>query len=129
MIVPMLLKIDLGALGQVKEHCRALLALAKPSCASCAGGREVARTHLGEVRAKLADLARLEAILAKTISRCSGDRAPPCPVLDMLATPAADKSRKSHAAKARELEVNYRREKMLHEIIENNREHHLGMVS
>jgi MerR family transcriptional regulator, mercuric resistance operon regulatory protein len=39
------------------------------------------------VRTKLADLGRLERILAETISRCSGDSVPSCPVLDMPETP------------------------------------------
>ena len=74
-------------LGFSIEQIRALLALAEPSRASCAEVSEIARTHLEEVRQKLADLAKLEGILAETISRCSGDPAPSCPVLDMLATP------------------------------------------
>lgn len=74
-------------LGFSIEQIRALLALAEPSRVSCAEVREIARTHLDEVRAKLADLARLEGILAATIVQCSGDPAPSCPVLDMLAMP------------------------------------------
>lgn len=74
-------------LGFSIEDIRALLALAEPSRVSCGGVREIARTHLDEVRAKLADFARLEAILAATIAQCSGDPAPSCPVLDMLGTP------------------------------------------
>jgi MerR family mercuric resistance operon transcriptional regulator len=74
-------------LGFSIEQIRILLTLAEPSRTSCAEVREIARTHLDEVRAKLADLARLEGILAATIERCSGDPAPSCPVLDMLATP------------------------------------------
>ena len=65
-------------LGFSIEQIRALLALAEPSRASCADVREIARTHLDEVRAKLADLARLEGILA-------GDNLSmfrrPCPVM------------------------------------------------
>jgi MerR family mercuric resistance operon transcriptional regulator len=82
-------------LGFNIEQIRALLGLAEPSRASCAGVRKIAQTHLDEVRAKLADLARLEGILAETISRCSGDPAPPCPVLNMLATPRDRKVQKS----------------------------------
>lgn len=73
-------------LGFSIEQIRALLALAEPSRSSCAQVQEIAQTHLGEVRAKLADLARLERILSETVDRCSGDPAPSCPVLDMLAT-------------------------------------------
>ncbi len=74
-------------LGFSIVQIRALLALAEPRRASCAEVREIARAHLDEVRAKLADLVRLERILAETVARCSGDLAPSCPVLDMLATP------------------------------------------
>jgi MerR family mercuric resistance operon transcriptional regulator len=35
---------------------------------------------------RLADLAKLERILAETVARCSGDPAPSCSVLDMLST-------------------------------------------
>ena len=73
-------------LGFSIEQIRDLLALAEPTRTSCAEVREIARTHLDEVRAKLADLAKLEHLLAETVDRCSGDPAPSCPVLDMLAT-------------------------------------------
>ncbi len=71
-------------LGFSIEQIRALLALSQPCRASCAEVRPIAQIHLDEVRAKLADLARLEEILAATIARCSADLAPSCPVLDML---------------------------------------------
>ncbi len=73
-------------LGFSIEQIRGLLALAEPSRPSCAEVSELARARLGEVRTKLADLARLERILTDAISRCSGDPAPCCPVLDMLTT-------------------------------------------
>lgn len=73
-------------LGFSIEEIRALLALSEPARASCAEVREIAQQHLGDVRAKLADLARLERVLAQTIAHCSGDSAPTCPVLEMLAT-------------------------------------------
>ena len=73
-------------LGFSIEEVRALLALAEPTRASCAEVREIARAHLQDVRTKLADLAKLERILAETVARCSGDPVPLCPVLDMLGT-------------------------------------------
>jgi MerR family mercuric resistance operon transcriptional regulator len=73
-------------LGFSIEQIRTLLALSEPTRASCADVQEVAQTHLNEVRAKLADLAKLERILAETVARCSGDPAPSCPVLDILTT-------------------------------------------
>ena len=74
-------------LGFGIAQIRALLALAEPTPAPCAEAREIAREHLDEVRAKLADLVKLEHILAETVARCAGGSAPSCPVLDILETP------------------------------------------
>jgi len=69
---------------------RALLDLAAPQRRSCEEVRVLAAAHLADVRAKLADLARLEALLADTVGRCERRRsAPSCPVLDMLEAPLA----------------------------------------
>jgi MerR family transcriptional regulator, mercuric resistance operon regulatory protein len=46
--------------------------------------RDIATAHLTEVRMKLADLAKLEDLLAGTVAQCSGKPVPVCPVLDML---------------------------------------------
>jgi MerR family mercuric resistance operon transcriptional regulator len=69
--------------GEIKE----LLALAEPGRASCAEVQTLATVHLDEVRAKIIDLCRLEAILARALERCFAGTAPVCPVLDMLASP------------------------------------------
>jgi MerR family mercuric resistance operon transcriptional regulator len=45
---------------------------------------EIAGHHLQDIRAKISDLAKLERLLAKTISRRSGNRVPDCEVLDIL---------------------------------------------
>lgn len=71
-------------LGFSIDEIRALLALSAPNQGSCAEVKEIAAKHLSEVRSKLADLAKLEGILAETITRCTGEAAAPCPVLDML---------------------------------------------
>ena len=71
-------------LGFGIDDIRALLDLADAARGSCAEVQMIAQAHLDEVRSKLADLAKLERILAATVARCSGDPAPPCPVLDML---------------------------------------------
>jgi MerR family mercuric resistance operon transcriptional regulator len=74
-------------LGFGIEAIRTLLALAAPGHRSCDDVRAVAVARLDEVRAKLADLARLEAILAQTVSACESHlSAPACPVLEMLET-------------------------------------------
>lgn len=76
-------------LGFGIEAIRVLLALSEPSRASCSEVQEIARTHLSEVRAKLADLTKLEKILAQTVAQCSGESVPSCPVLDMLSAQQA----------------------------------------
>ena len=73
-------------LGFAVDDIRALLALAEPEHISCAQVREIAAAHLGGVRAKLADLKRLEKILSQTIAHCSEEPTPACPILDMLGT-------------------------------------------
>ena len=71
--------------GEIKE----LLALAEPGRASCTQVQTLAAAHLDRVRAKIADLRRLEALLAGALEGCLLEPAPLCPVLDMLAAPQA----------------------------------------
>jgi MerR family transcriptional regulator, mercuric resistance operon regulatory protein len=71
-------------LGFTPGEIRALLDLGSPERVSCAEVREIASAHLTSVRAKQADLAKLETILAGAIARCTGEAAPACPVLDVL---------------------------------------------
>jgi MerR, DNA binding len=73
-----------GELGFGIEDIIALLTLAEPGRGSCADVQTLTKVHLDDVRAKIADLQRLERILAKTVDQCSGTEAPICPVLDML---------------------------------------------
>src|SRR5262249_4786625 len=71
-------------LGFSLDEVRTLLRLGAPRTATCAEVKEIAARHLQDIRAKIADLAKLEHILAKAIARCSGNRVPECPVLDVL---------------------------------------------
>jgi MerR family transcriptional regulator, mercuric resistance operon regulatory protein len=71
-------------LGFRLDDIRTLLALGAPAKASCADVREIALHHLDDIRAKIADLRKLERLLAKTIAQCSGSRVPECPVVDIL---------------------------------------------
>jgi MerR family mercuric resistance operon transcriptional regulator len=70
--------------GRELEDIRALLALGAPGKTSCADVREIAAHHLDDIRSNIADLRKLERLLAKTIAQCSGSSAPDCPVLDIL---------------------------------------------
>ena len=71
-------------LGFSLEEIRTLLRLAAPGKASCGQVKEIAASHLKDIRAKIADLVKLERLLARTVARCSRNRATDCPVLDML---------------------------------------------
>jgi MerR family transcriptional regulator, mercuric resistance operon regulatory protein len=71
-------------LGFSLDEIRALLRLGGPEKATCREVREIAVRHLDDIRAKLADLKKLEPLLSKTVARCTGKIAPDCPVLDVL---------------------------------------------
>ena len=71
-------------LGFSLDEIRALLDLGGSGRTSCAEVREIASLHLVSVRAKLADLARLEAVLSETVAQCAANLTPKCPVLDIL---------------------------------------------
>ena len=71
-------------LGFSLNEIRALLRLGAPGRASCSEVKVIATHHLEDIRAKLSDLKKLERLLAKTVARCSGKKAPNCPVLDIL---------------------------------------------
>ena len=63
-------------LGFSLDEIRALLDLDRSRRPSCAKAREIASLHLINVRAKLADLARLEAVLAENRRAMCGQRYP-----------------------------------------------------
>jgi MerR family mercuric resistance operon transcriptional regulator len=71
-------------LGFSIEDVRNLLALSEPARRSCRDVEVIAAAHLENVRAKIADLRRLEQLLTAAVTRCHTDDNPSCPVLDML---------------------------------------------
>ena len=71
-------------LGFTLEEVRALLTLGGPERAPCAEVHKIASAHLANVRRKLSDLVKLEAILAETVAQCTDGATPDCPVLDIL---------------------------------------------
>ena len=72
-------------LGFPLDNLRGLLALVDGGRQTCSEVKERTERHLVDVRAKIADLRRIEKVLAETASKCSGRRVPECPVLDALA--------------------------------------------
>lgn len=73
------------ALGFTIEEIRGLLALVDGGRQTCAEVKARTELHLADVRAKIADLRRIETILAETAAQCSGDAVPQCAILDALA--------------------------------------------
>jgi MerR family mercuric resistance operon transcriptional regulator len=73
-------------LGFGIEEVRGLLTLVDTSRQTCAEVSRRTEMHLTGVRAKIADLSRIETVLAETAARCSGEDVPDCPILEVLAS-------------------------------------------
>ena len=73
-------------LGFSIEEIRGLLELVDGGKQTCAEVKERTEHHLSDVRTKIADLRRIEKILAQTAAQCSGDAIPECPILDALSS-------------------------------------------
>jgi MerR family mercuric resistance operon transcriptional regulator len=61
-----------------------LLTLSANDEAARADVRELAESHLAEVRAKIADLRAMERVLADAVRRCAAGEALGCPIIDAL---------------------------------------------
>lgn len=71
-------------LGFSLDEIRALLALGGPGAATCADACTIATRHVRLIRARIADLQRLEQYLRERMTQCSGDAVPDCALLDAL---------------------------------------------
>ena len=71
-------------LGFTLNEIRNLLDLAEKRDRPCAEARVVAAAHLGDVRAKLAALRRMEKVLVEMVARCAEGDTPDCPILEAL---------------------------------------------
>lgn len=71
-------------LGFSLDDIRGLLGLGDGALPTCAEVHEKTEMHLTEVRAKIADLQRIEAVLSETASQCTGASVPDCAVLSSL---------------------------------------------
>ena len=66
------------------DEIRALLEMTDRRDFTCAEIHALTLTHLGAVRARIADLQRLEGALADMAARCDLGETPECPILDVL---------------------------------------------
>ena len=71
-------------LGFTLDEVRALLGLAAGGHASCAEVRNLAASHLKDVRARIADLKRMERVLADSGRACDAGQDPGCPLVEAL---------------------------------------------
>jgi MerR family mercuric resistance operon transcriptional regulator len=70
-------------LGFTLEQVRELLKLNAQEGGRCDTVAVLTEAHLADVRRKIADLGRLESILAESVARCSRE-GPACAILEML---------------------------------------------
>lgn len=71
-------------LGFTLEEIRALLGIATTGQVSCIEARDIAASHLANVRARLVDLRKMERVLAATVRACDTDNHVGCPLIDTL---------------------------------------------
>jgi len=74
-------------LGFAMVDIRGLLGLEDGAAPTCAEVKERTEHHLADVRARIADLRRIEEVLSTTAARCSGEDVPECAVLEALERP------------------------------------------
>ena len=82
-------------LGFKLDAVRRLLGLADRKVNTCDEVRELAGRHLEEVRAKIADLRRMERVLSDLVRSCTGSTVPECLLLEALAAPRAKLARRT----------------------------------
>jgi MerR family mercuric resistance operon transcriptional regulator len=71
-------------LGFTLQEVRALLGLAVGGRRSCNQARDLAASHLTDVRARIADLRRMERALAGAVRACEQGDPTSCPIIDTL---------------------------------------------
>jgi MerR family transcriptional regulator, mercuric resistance operon regulatory protein len=71
-------------LGFSLDEIRALLRLVDERDRPCAEARDVAATHLADVKAKIADLKRMERVLKDVVVQCADGTLPECPLIETL---------------------------------------------
>jgi len=78
------------ALGFTLDEVRTLLRLADDENRPCTAVRQLAVAHRDDVRAKIADLKKMDRALEETIARCPNGAQPHCPIIEALSAERAD---------------------------------------
>ena len=71
-------------LGFALDEVRELLRLVDEREQTCAEARVIATAHLNDVRAKIADLKRMERVLKDVVAQCGDGRLRECPLIETL---------------------------------------------
>lgn len=71
-------------LGFSLDDIRALIGLVDGDNYTCAQVKALTEPHLDDVRAKIADLKKMERALSDMVAQCSGNKVPNCPIIDVL---------------------------------------------
>lgn len=74
----------LRALGFSLDETRGLLTLVDGHDYTCGDVRAIAVAHIDTIRAKIADLKKMESTLDDMARACSGGDVPECPIIDDL---------------------------------------------
>jgi MerR family mercuric resistance operon transcriptional regulator len=74
----------LRELGFSLDDARAFLDLAEAPHSDCGKVRSMAAVHLADVRAKIADLRRMERVLTAMVASCDRGVTPSCPIVETL---------------------------------------------
>tara|TARA_R110002096_G_scaffold179063_4_gene355992 strand:+ start:5184 stop:5597 length:414 start_codon:yes stop_codon:yes gene_type:complete len=72
------------ALGFSIEEIRSLLDLVDRRAVSCSEVEKLGKAHLHMVRKKIKDLKQMADVLDRTVSACSGEDVPECPLIETL---------------------------------------------
>ncbi|WP_435104102.1 MerR family transcriptional regulator [Arhodomonas sp. AD133] len=72
------------ALGFTLDEVRTLLAMIDGGDYTCAEVKTLGERHLADIRAKIAELRRMEDVMGQVVEQCSGARTPDCSMLEAL---------------------------------------------
>ncbi len=72
------------ALGFTLDQVRDLLHFVDRGDYTCADVKDMTMAHRAEMRRKIADLERMDQVLADMAESCEGGRVPECPIIDAL---------------------------------------------
>ena len=71
-------------LGFTLDQIRGLLKLVDGGDFTCGEVQRITLSHMEDVRAKIADLRKMERVLKEMAAQCAGGDVPECPVIDVM---------------------------------------------